>query len=849
MEGNDVEIIYDINFSRLVFGSMIGLNKAHKIQPSPRPRKFHGMFNNADTSVDPSSGSDIVRNSQLSALASSIPGKNIMVSEKKKDLAPVGHLLKRNKHLHRLFLSDDINNIKGVNNHDIHVSSRASISSSPEIQPLSQPELLVKPNVPVKELSESFHEKVSQTFSTDTDNTITDAFSSLHSGIAFSNISTAASAEPIGAVNENIDDWNLSMVSILSTSDKEPQQQAVTSAGWSGEEIGAVLIITIMVPFILFSNLLVILSIARFKRLQIPTNYFITSLASVDVLVALATPFMIMVEVFQLGSNGGDSGALLCLLPNRILMMTCGVSLLTLATIAYDRHTALVSPLDYVVIMTSRRVGLLVLLAWIYSALVVWFPLVAGWHDCPTQMAQCSADLLHGKAHALFLSAIFLPSCVVILVCYTRIFSLAHHHAKAIAAVESAVQRRLQVKFMIKDAKYAKTLALVIGVFLTLWLPYLVSTFVKLVASVTLGIWVQTYLMLVAVLNSGINPWIYAYKNKEFRHAFSRLYHEVLLEHLCLRRFGRKMSFAHTTGCNSTPRLSITDSRMGIGAGESATLDNVCEKLKRSMDSLDRFEKYYDSQISDRFRDWSESLPVSCRQMTTKMRIYRQALSCSDLHSTEELTAILPRSLSAEVLSNVGENTLNDSTQGDDQSDTNPYQLNRELLSTDQSDNAQSYLPVEHVGSLACLTTHSTIGVPLTSTHLISSSLSKKHQISVHRFKEHKTLSLSPLPTKTFNMQSSSISHIPNSKKLTIAPKVTDSVETMCKEAVCFVNELTPVSSHKRSGTPPSLNFLSVTDSPKPQTPSLGRFSRTGFCRGFYPEPKSLSCTLELRVP
>ena len=69
------------------------------------------------------------------------------------------------------------------------------------------------------------------------------------------------------------------------------------SSTWTMEQICGVLAVTVIVPFILASNLLVIVSVARFKRLQMPTNYFIVSLAAVDIFVALVTPFVIVIEV------------------------------------------------------------------------------------------------------------------------------------------------------------------------------------------------------------------------------------------------------------------------------------------------------------------------------------------------------------------------------------------------------------------------------------------------------------------------------------------------------------------------------------------------------------------------
>lgn len=403
-----------------------------------------------------------------------------------------------------------------------------------------------------------------------------------------------------------------------------------STSSWTAEEVGAVILVSLMVPFILLSNIFVIVCVVRFRRLHTPTNYFISSLAAVDIFVAMVTPFGVVVEVFNFSSGTGSGDVVFCLLPNRILMMACGVSVLTLANIAYDRYTALVSPLEYVNIMTSRKVGIMVSLTWIYSAVIVWLPLMAGWYDAPTDTDPCSANLIHGKAPLLFLSAIFVPSCVAIFVCYFRIFLVARHHAKAIATMESAVHRRLQVKFLIKDTKYAKTLALVIGVFLVLWLPYLIFIFVKTVSSVKFNIWVQTYLTLLTVFNSGINPWIYAFKNNELKAAFKRIVREFCRDKLCKNVHRRGSLVSAVSG---TPRLSRTDSRMASIVPE-VTVDSVSEKLKRSLASLDGCEHdnilhVYDNRachetIADEISPFS---PQVCLKAPL-----RQAASCSNLN-------------------------------------------------------------------------------------------------------------------------------------------------------------------------------------------------------------------------
>lgn len=394
---------------------------------------------------------------------------------------------------------------------------------------------------------------------------------------------------------------------------------------WSSEEIGAVFIVCLMVPFIILSNLFVIVSVVRFRRLHTPTNYFITSLAGVDIVVALATPWAIAVQLFQYGGGDAAHDTMLCLLPNRILMMACGVSLLILATIAYDRHTALISPLEYVNIMTSRKVVIMMVVSWLYSSAVVWFPIAAGWYDVMSSSVRCSADHLHPKVHILFVVAVFVPSCTVIMICYSRIFLVARHHAKAIAAVEFAVHRRLQVRFMIKDTKYAKTLALVIGAFLLLWLPHLIYTFIKTFGEISTNIWAETYLILLAVFNSGINPWIYAFKNNEFRAAFKRMAKEYCSKRFC--KIDDRMS-SLVSGVSITPRLSRTDSRMVSTILEPTTDGN--EKLRRSLDSLDEYVIEIDQKRCSKYLEHhtkiAEKRGMDVSNMVTKLDVIQEGM-------------------------------------------------------------------------------------------------------------------------------------------------------------------------------------------------------------------------------
>ena len=112
-------------------------------------------------------------------------------------------------------------------------------------------------------------------------------------------------------------------------------------------------------------------------------------------------------------------------------------------------------------------------------------------------------------------------------VCYTLLFRIAARHQKQIAALEIVLSEEEKVarKDIKRNVKAAKTMGIVIGAFALCWLPY---TFVFLYGIVTGDKSpnlkkIATYLGWIALLNSGINPIIYATKISTFRLAFWRL--------------------------------------------------------------------------------------------------------------------------------------------------------------------------------------------------------------------------------------------------------------------------------------------------------------------------------------
>ncbi|KYN34598.1 Octopamine receptor beta-3R [Trachymyrmex septentrionalis] len=209
-----------------------------------------------------------------------------------------------------------------------------------------------------------------------------------------------------------------------------------------------VIMISIIVTALL-GNALVIASVRRHRKLRVPTNRYVVSLAMADLLVAMcAMTFNASVEL-----SGGKwlLGSIMCDVWNSMDVYFSTASILHLCCISVDRYYAIVRPLEYPAIMRTVTVTAMLSSAWSLPALISFIPIFMGWRnfqDNPTSFMQLKMLRLLQSQICMFvvnLPYAVISSCVsfwipgvVMIVMYCKIYKEAVRQRAALSRASSS---------------------------------------------------------------------------------------------------------------------------------------------------------------------------------------------------------------------------------------------------------------------------------------------------------------------------------------------------------------------------------------------------------------------------
>ncbi|XP_056103899.1 5-hydroxytryptamine receptor 7 [Rhinichthys klamathensis goyatoka] len=308
-------------------------------------------------------------------------------------------------------------------------------------------------------------------------------------------------------------------------------------------------------------NTLVVIAVCVVKKLRQPSNYLLVSLAIADLSVAVAVmPFVIVTDL-----TGGVwlFGEVFCNVFIGMDVMCCTASIMTLCVISVDRYLGITRPLTYPARQNGLLMAKMIVGVWLVSASIT-LPPFCGWAQNVNTAGVCliSQDV----GYTLYSTAVaFYIPMVVMLFMYYKIFKAArksgakHHFAAlpqiqmacpepALATVEGLCMQgmknpaateefstlscllnreRRSASIFRREQKAATTLGVIVGIFSFCWLPFFLFTtarpFICGLLCSCAPVWLERVLLWLGYTNSLMNPFIYAFFNRDLRSTYKDL--------------------------------------------------------------------------------------------------------------------------------------------------------------------------------------------------------------------------------------------------------------------------------------------------------------------------------------
>ncbi|KAG8582727.1 hypothetical protein GDO81_008178 [Engystomops pustulosus] len=274
-------------------------------------------------------------------------------------------------------------------------------------------------------------------------------------------------------------------------------------------------------------NLLVIISVSHFRQLHTPTNFLILSLATADFLLGLTVmPYSMMRSITACWYFGD----LFCKLHSCIDMTLCTSSIFHLFFISVDRYYAICQPLHYNRKITIHVIQIYILVSWsvpcLYSFSLVFSNLNMEGLEEMDILDHCigSCSLVFNKIWGIVSSlfSFFIPGTFMIGI-YIHIFSVANKQVRFINSIPNSISQKNSSKkkmFVNAEKKAARTLSLVMGVFILCWLPFFTLIIAEPYLNFLLSDDVYNTVLWLGYFNSACNPVIYGLFYPWFKKSF-----------------------------------------------------------------------------------------------------------------------------------------------------------------------------------------------------------------------------------------------------------------------------------------------------------------------------------------
>ena len=254
------------------------------------------------------------------------------------------------------------------------------------------------------------------------------------------------------------------------------------------------------------------------RDLRTPFNYFVANLSIADLIVGLITgPMSTVYHIFEgvgmLKERFKD--------PVHVtFFISWTASLLSLTALAFDRYLAITYPLMYRTKLNPKRALLISLMVWIVSILFPMMYFIVGYN----------------KFRFVFANTAVAVTFAVLIFTNAKIFKYLRYQVQQWDDLHDSTGENLAKKRAMKwEKKITKTLVIVLVIFLAFYLPAFICIYIINFCTncdCMFIHWVRDIQTVMVMANSGVNPFVYAWRLENFRKAFK----SILTCHTCMER-------------------------------------------------------------------------------------------------------------------------------------------------------------------------------------------------------------------------------------------------------------------------------------------------------------------------
>ncbi|KAK3092285.1 hypothetical protein FSP39_000739 [Pinctada imbricata] len=288
--------------------------------------------------------------------------------------------------------------------------------------------------------------------------------------------------------------------------------------------------ICILICLSVLGNLAVIVAIYKSHQLRDEiSNRLTINLAITDLVNGAVVMTSSLISTV---SDGWDMGSLYCDLICCVNYCLIIVSMLTLFFISLDRYQAIIHPLLYTEIITSRRITMMISYTWVQGLVFCVIPAMLHWVEYDYHEAICAIQWHKERDQAIFYVVAafilcFLMPGLALGFCYCKILK----EVKKKSQVHPSVYQNNQDGSISKKKKYStsskavRSLLIIVCAYFICMTPFSVTKLIKVSweNKTFLRGSLNTAASVIAFCSSAINPLIYGIFRRDFRAAYKRL--------------------------------------------------------------------------------------------------------------------------------------------------------------------------------------------------------------------------------------------------------------------------------------------------------------------------------------